>query len=78
MNDEVIKKIEEKLDDIRVFLNIEGGDVEFIKYEDGYVYVKLLGACSHWNFLDVTLKDTIESYLKEEIPEIKGVINVTL
>ena len=78
MNDEVIKKIEEKLDDIRVFLDIEGGDVEFIKYEDGYVYVKLLGACSHCNFLDVTLKDTIESYLKEEIPEIKGVINVTL
>ena len=78
MNDEVIKKIEEKLDDIRVFLNIEGGDVEFIKYEDGYVYVKLLGTCAHCNFLDVTLKDTIESYLKEEIPEIEGVINVTL
>ena len=28
------QKIQEKIDDIRVFLNIEGGDIEYIKYED--------------------------------------------
>ncbi len=72
------QKIQEKIDDIRVFLNIEGGDIEYIKYEDGYVYVKLLGQCANCGFLDVTLKETIESYLQEEIPEIKGVINVGL
>lgn len=74
----MIDQIKEKIEDIRVFLNIEGGDIEFIKYEDGYVYVKMLGQCTNCGFLDVTLKDTIESYLKEEIPEIEGVINVTL
>ncbi len=74
----MIDQIKEKIEDIRVFLNIEGGDIEFIKYEDGYVYVKMLGQCANCGFLDVTLKDTIESYLKEEIPEIEGVINVTL
>ena len=72
------EKIKEKIDDIRVFLNIEGGDIEYIKYEDGYVYVKLLGACANCSYIDVTITDTIESYLQEEIPEIKGVINVEL
>lgn len=72
------EKIKEKIDDIRVFLNIEGGDIEYIKYEDGYVYVKLLGACANCSYIDVTIKDTVESYLQEEIPEIKGVINVEL
>ncbi len=72
------EKIKEKIDDIRVFLNIEGGDIEYIKYEEGYVYIKLLGACANCSYIDVTIKDTIENYLQEEIPEIKGVINVEL
>ena len=74
----MIDQIKEKIEDIRVFLNNEGRAIEFIKYEDSYVYVKILGQCANCGFLDVTLKDTIESYLKEEIPEIEGVINVTL
>ena len=72
------QKIQEKIDDIRVFLNIEGGDIEYIKYEDGYLYVKMSGACVGCNFLDVTLKDNIEAYLKETVEELKGVINVDL
>ena len=72
------EKIKEKIDDIRVFLNIEGGDIEYIKYEEGYVYIKFLGACANCSYIDVTIKDTIENYLQEEIPEIKGVINVEL
>ena len=71
-------KLKELLEEIRPFLNLDGGDIEYIKYEDGYVYVKLLGHCANCEFLDVTLKETIESYLQEEIPEIKGVINVGL
>lgn len=75
---ETITKITELLEDIRPFLNLEGGDIEFIKYENNYVYVKLTGACAMCNYQDVTLKDNIENYLKEEIPEIKEVINVNL
>ena len=78
MQEEIEKKILEKIEDLRVFLAIEGGDIEFIQYKDGYVYVKLLGRCANCGFLDVTLKETIESYLQEEIPGIKGVINVSL
>ncbi len=73
-----IEKIKDLLDDIRPFLNMEGGDIELIKYEDNYVYIKLTGACANCGYQDVTIKENIESYLKEELPEIKGVVNVSL
>lgn len=75
-----MKETEEKIikiiDDLRPFLMYEGGNIEFIKYEDDIVYIKMLGACSNCEMLDLTLKDGIESTLKEEIPSIKEVINV--
>ncbi len=76
--DKTINKIKDLLDDIRPFLNMEGGDLEFLKYEDNYVYIKLSGACANCDYQDVTIKENIESYLKEEIPEIIGVISVNL
>lgn len=72
------KKLQESLEEIRPFLNLDGGDIEYIKYEDGYLYVKMSGACAGCSFLDVTLKDNIEAYLKETVEELKGVINVDL
>lgn len=77
-NKTIISKINEMLDDIRPFLLLDGGDVEFIKYEDGFLYVRLIGACAMCGFQDFTLKDNIEAYLKEEITDLKGVINVSL
>lgn len=70
------KKIIEILDKIRPFLNNDGGDVEFIKFEDGIVYVKLLGACNDCPMADDTIKDMIEYTLTFEIPEITKVVNV--
>ena len=75
---EIISKIKNGLDDLRPFLNMEGGDIEFIKYEDGYLYVRLTGTCAMCGFQDITLKDNIEAYLKEDIKELLGVINVEL
>ena len=54
----------------------DGGDIEYIKYQDGYVYVRMKGACANCGMIDVTLNDSIEYILKDEIPEINGVINV--
>ena len=75
------KKQEEKIIDIinsiRPYLIGDGGDIEFIKYEDNIVYVKLTGACANCSIIDVTLKDGIESTIMEEVPEVKEVINVT-
>ena len=71
-------KIKEVIENIRPYLNMEGGDIEFIKYEDGYVYIKLTGACQNCAYQDITVYDGIEEMIKDEIPEIKGVINVDL
>jgi len=74
-NEDLIKKINEVLDTIRPYLNADGGNLEFLKYEDGYVYIKLLGACQGCSMADVTIENGIFETLKQEIPEIKGVIN---
>jgi len=71
-------KIKTVLDDIRPYLNMDGGDVEFIKYKDKIVYVKLTGACAACLFSDETIKNGLYETLKQEIPEIEGVINTDL
>ncbi len=72
----VILEIKKVLDKIRPYLNSEGGDLEFIKFEDGIVYVKMLGACLDCGSLDSTLKDGIESLLVAYVPEVIEVRNV--
>ena len=69
-------KIKEVIDNLKPYLINDGGNIEFIKYEEGIVYIKLLGACANCGLIDVTLYDGIEAVLKDEIPEIKGVVNV--
>ncbi|ALV23225.1 hypothetical protein ASO20_00890 [Mycoplasma sp. (ex Biomphalaria glabrata)] len=66
-------KITKTLDKIRPFLAQDGGGVEFIKFEDGIVYVKLLGACSNCQFKDTTIRDSIEDLLIEEVLGVIGV-----
>jgi len=73
---DVIEKINNEIDKIRIYLQSDGGNIEFVKFEDGYVYVKLTGACSHCAMIDVTLKEGVEEILVSEIPEVKGVIRV--
>ena len=72
--EETITKIKELLNTIRPYLQMDGGDIEFIKYEDKFVYIKLSGACVHCGFQDITIKDGIEEMLKSEIPDLEGVI----
>jgi Fe-S cluster biogenesis protein NfuA len=77
-NEDVVTKIKEILETLRPYLNMDGGDVEFIKYEDKIVYVKLTGACQACLFTDDTLQNGLYESLKSEIPEIEGVVNVTI
>lgn len=72
------EKIKQVLNELKPYLNSDGGDVEFIKYEDNYVYIKLTGACQSCIYKDQTIKNGIYESLKSEIPEIEGVINVEL
>ena len=78
MEKETINKLLELIEKMRPYINMDGGDIEFIKYEDHYVYVKLSGACSDCIGIDSTLNDGLLQLFKSEIPEVEGVINVDL
>jgi Fe-S cluster biogenesis protein NfuA len=74
----VREKVEKILDQIRPSLQFDGGDVELVEVtEDGVVKVKLTGACGSCPFATMTLKAGIERILKQEIPEIKEVQEVS-
>ena len=66
-------KIISLIDKMRPFLVSDGGNIEFVKYEDNIVYVKMMGACAECALIDVTLKEGIEEIIVSEIPEVKEV-----
>ena len=76
INMEIENKIKEEIEKVRPYLQGDGGDVEFVKFEDGTVYVKLTGACQNCSLIDFTLKDGIEEILVNEIPEVRQVLAV--
>ena len=67
------EKINEVIEKIRPFLQNDGGDIEFVKFENGIVYVRMQGACMDCVNLDSTISDGIEMIL---IDEVSGVIGV--
>ncbi len=71
------EKIIEIIDKLRPFLISDGGNIEFVKYENNIVYIKMLGACAGCDLIDITLKDGVETAIKEEVPNVKEVINIT-
>ena len=77
MDTNIEEKIKSTIEKMRPFLINDGGDLEYIKYEDNIVYIKLKGACQGCPMMDITIKEGIEQLLDNEIPEIKEVRNVS-
>lgn len=70
------KKIIDIIEKLKPYLISDGGNIEFVKYEDNIAYIKMLGACANCQMLDLTLKEGIETAIKSEVPEVKEVKNV--
>ena len=70
------EKVQNALDEIRPSLQADGGDVELVNVENGVVKVRLTGACGGCPMSQMTLKQGIEAYVKEKIPEIVSVESV--
>lgn len=68
--------IESVLDQIRPNIQMDGGDVEFVKFQDGIVYVRLTGACVGCPASIYTVKLGIEQAIKDIMPEVIEVIAV--
>lgn len=69
IEEQIIATIEK----IRPFLQNDGGDVEFIKFENGIVYIKMHGACMDCINLDSTISEGIEMILTDEVSGVIGV-----
>jgi Fe-S cluster biogenesis protein NfuA len=69
------EKVQEVLEMIRPSLQADGGDVELVDVtEDGIVMLRLTGHCAGCPMSTMTLKNGIERILKQEIPEVKEVV----
>ncbi len=74
----IIDKIEGALDEIRPYLEADGGDINLVEVSDKMVVkVKLLGACSSCNVSMMTMKSGVEQAVKRAVPEVKEVIDIT-
>lgn len=69
----VREDVEKILDQVRVGLRRDGGDIELVDIKDTVVYVKLKGACGSCPMSTITLKNWVEANLKRAIPEITAV-----
>jgi Fe-S cluster biogenesis protein NfuA len=72
-----IELIENTLEKIKPFIRSEGGDFDFVSFENGIVYIKFLGACVTCTLKDSTIENSIELILQEEVPGIIGVRYLT-
>ena len=72
--EEQIRNVIHKL---RPYLQRDGGDIEYVDFKDGIVYVRMLGACAGCTMIDDTLKDGVEQILMEEVPGVLEVQNIS-
>lgn len=74
---ELEQKVRAALEEVRGYLQQDGGDVEFVEITlDNVVRVKLTGACGSCPFRIMTLKNGVETAVKTAVPEIKSVESV--
>ena len=64
------EEVEKVLDEVRPYLQSEGGDIELVDVADNIVKVRLKGACAGCPMSQMTLKWGVEQYLKKKIPSI--------
>jgi Fe-S cluster biogenesis protein NfuA len=71
---ELTGKVENVIQQIRPYLQQDGGDIQFIELtDDNIVNVELLGACGSCPYSLMTLKSGVETAVKKAIPEIQAV-----
>jgi Fe-S cluster biogenesis protein NfuA len=76
---EVEKKVLNVLEQIRPYLQADGGDIKFINLtEDNVVNVELTGACGSCPYSIITLKNGVETAIKKAIPAVKSVEAVNI
>ena len=75
--EELTLNIEKALEEIRPFLNSDGGDISLVSIEDDkHVKVRLQGACTSCSVSGMTMRAGVETTIKKYAPQIETVVNV--
>ena len=75
---EIRENVEKALEEIRPFLNSDGGDITLIDIiEDKHVKVRLEGACTNCSLSISTMKAGVETTIKKYVPQIETVENIS-
>lgn len=75
--EELASNVEKALEEIRPFLNSDGGDITLISIAEGkHVTVRLEGACTACSVNQMTLKAGVETTIKKYAPQIESVVNI--
>lgn len=75
--EDIVTNVLKALEEIRPFLNSDGGDIQLVSIEeDKHVTVRLQGACSSCSVNQMTLKAGVETTIKKYAPQIETVVNV--
>ena len=75
--EEIIVNIEKALNEIRPFLNSDGGDISLVEViDDKHVKVRLEGACTSCSLSISTMKAGVETTIKKYVPQIETVENI--
>lgn len=71
-------KIKKQLNKIRPYIQMDGGDVEFVSFdtETGLLTIQLSGACVGCPMSQITLQEGIGKTIKQEIPDVKEVVAI--
>jgi len=78
-NTPLVEKVISLIDQIRPYLQQDGGDIRFVELTpDNVVRVQLRGACGSCPHAKITLKHMVEATIMEQCPEIKGVEDINL
>ena len=76
-SEETKSNVERALEEIRPFLQSDGGDITLISIEDNTVKVRLEGNCIGCSVNQMTLKSGVEMTIKKYAPQIEEVINIS-
>lgn len=75
--DDIRARVEKALEKIRPYLVADGGDISVVEITDDMVVrVEMKGACNGCPFSVQTLKAGVEMAVRNEVPEIKEVVDV--
>ena len=75
---ELTLEVEKALEEIRPFLNNDGGDITLISIDDDrHVKVRLKGACTSCSVNQMTLRAGVETTIKKFAPQIETVVNIS-